>query len=120
MPTAKPQDHRPKKADGFPFKVGTKTYKLPAMTEKAANAVPGDVTMDAVLEPDDATAQLRLALASLNAVGVSPAAMTALRTLPTGEMLEVVLSWLGEQGGSSSSSGTTEEPSSTTSEAGSE
>lgn len=114
MPTKAPQDHKTKKDEGFAFKVGTKTYRLPQMTEKAANAVPGEVTMDAILAPEDNTAQLRLALASLKAANVSPAAMAGLRSLPTGEMLEVVLSWLGEQEGSLDSSETTEEPSSTT------
>lgn len=112
-----PQDRKPKKADGFSFTANGRTYKLPNLTEKAADSIPAGLTMDAVMEPEDETVQLRLALATLQAAGPSDAAMKALRSLGTTTMLEVVGAWMGELGGSSPSSESTEEPLSTTSEA---
>lgn len=95
-----PQDR--KTTDGsHKFTVKGKTYTLPAITEKTAQLVPGGATFDAIVDPDDTTAQLRLAFATLTAVKPSEAAMTALRSLPTMEMLEVVGAWMGGSSGSS-------------------
>jgi hypothetical protein len=116
MPQKTPQD-RKAKDEGYSFTVAGKKYRLPPVSEEAASSIPGGVTMDAVLNPDDNTAQLRLALATLEAVKPTPAAMKALRSLGTTEMLTVVGEWMGESGGSSESSENTEEPSSTTSAA---
>lgn len=115
-----PQDRKTKSDEHFTFTVAGKKHKLPFITEAAANLIPGGVTMDAVLEPDNETVQLRLALVTLQAVKPAPAALTALRSLGTPEMLEVVGAWMGESGRSSGSSETTVEPSSTTSGPGSE
>jgi hypothetical protein len=114
MPQKTPQDRKSKDA-GHAFTVAGKTYRLPPVSEEAASSIPGGVTMDAIMSPEDNTAQLRLALATLEAVKPTPAAMTALRSLGTTEMLTVVGEWMGESGGSSESSETTGEPSSTTS-----
>lgn len=102
MPTKAPQDHKAK-GDEFTFTVGSKAYKLPALSETAADSIPGDVTYAAVMEPDNNMAQLRLAFASLEAAKPTAAAMTALKSLPTTQMLEVVGEWMGKAGGSSPS-----------------
>lgn len=99
MPETTPQDH--KKPDVFAFTVKGKKYVLPKITEATANKVPGGVTVDAVMYPDDGTVQMRLALFMLSAVDAKPEAMTALRSLPTDEMLEVVGNWMGESSDSS-------------------
>lgn len=100
MPTKAPQDHKAKD-EGYSFTVGAKTYKLPNLSETAADAIPGEVTYAAVMEPDNDMAQLRLAFASLEAAKPSEAAMKALKSLPTTRMLEVVGEWMGKAGGSS-------------------
>lgn len=101
MPTT-PQDHKPKKGTGYKFTVEGKTYTLPMLTEEASTSVPGGVTMDLMMDPDNPQAQLAMAFASLKACNPSPAALAALRSLPTVEMLEVVGAWMGESSGSSS------------------
>lgn len=103
MPTKAPQDHKAKADEAFAFTVGTKTYKLPALSENAADNIPGEITYDAVMEPDNDAAQLRLAFASLEAAKPTEAAMKALKTLPTTQMLTVVGEWMGKAGGSSES-----------------
>lgn len=95
-----PQDHKPK-AGGHKFTVGGKSYTLPALSESAASAIPGAITYAAIMEPDNDMAQMRLAFATLEAVKPSDAAMKALKSLPTTEMLEVVGAWMGESSGSS-------------------
>lgn len=117
MPTKQPQDRKAKAQDGFAFTVAGRQFKLPLISERAAAKVPGGITMDAVLEPDDDTIQMRLGLAMLQAVEPTPAAMKALRSLDTEKMLTVISEWMGKSGGSSDSSESTGEPSSTTSEA---
>lgn len=109
-----PQDHKPKAEKGFAFQVGDKTYHLPRVTDEAGMNVPGGVTRAAVMYPDDAMAQMRLAFHMLETVGASEKVMAALDSLSTPEMLEVIGGWMGESQGSSQSSETTEEPSSTT------
>lgn len=102
MPTPKtPQDHKPKADEAFPFTVGTKTYKLPPLSETAAASIPGEITYAAVMEPENNMAQLRLAFASLEAAKPTDAALAALKSLPTTQMLEVVGEWMGKDGGSS-------------------
>lgn len=102
MPAKTPQDHKAKD-EAFTFTVGTKTFKLPPLSETAADSIPGDITYAAVMEPDNNMAQLRLAFASLEAAKPTEAAMTALRSLSTTRMLEVVGEWMGKAGGSSES-----------------
>ena len=102
MPTKAPQDHKAKD-EAFSFVAAGKTYKLPNLSESAAEGIPGEVTYAAVMEPDNHMAQLRLAFATLEAVKPSAAAMKALKSLPTPEMLEVVGEWMGKAGGSSES-----------------
>lgn len=99
MPEITPQDH--KKSDVFAFTVKGKKHVLPKITEATASKVPGGVTVDAVMYPDDGTVQMRLALFMLSAVDAKPEAMKALRSLPTDEMLEVVTNWMGESSASS-------------------
>jgi hypothetical protein len=100
MPARTPQDHKAKD-EGYSFTVGTKTFKLPNLSETAADSIPGEVTYAAVMEPDNDMAQLRLAFASLEAAKPSEAALKALKSLPTTRMLEVVGEWMGKAGGSS-------------------
>lgn len=100
MPQTTPQDHKTKDA-GHKFTVGGKTYTLPAVGEDAASSIPGKITYAAVMTPDDDMAQMRLALATLEAVKPSKAAMDALQSLPTKEMLEVIGAWMGGSSGSS-------------------
>ena len=96
-----PQDRKPKADAGHPFTVKGKSYRLPPLSETGAMSVPGEVTFAAVMNPGDEFAQMRLAIANLEAAKPTPAAMAALKSLPTGEMLKVVMEWLGEQQGSS-------------------
>jgi len=105
-----PADRKPKADAPFTFKAPgedkngkpiTKTYALPKVTEEMAAKVPGGVTFDAIMQPDDQMAQLRLSLAQLNVCGAKPEVVAALRSLPTDEMMEVIGEWLGESSGSS-------------------
>lgn len=101
MPEAKTPQDRKAKATPFKFTVDGKSYTLPNVDEEVAQKVPGGITMDAVMKPDDAMAQMRLGFATLEATNPTPAAMAALRSLPTERMLEVFGRWLGESSGSS-------------------
>lgn len=103
---ATPQDRKPKAtavkpAPGYQFEVDGKSFTLPPITEKNAASVPGGVTMDLMLDPDDGQAQMSLAFHLLKAVEPTPAALAALRSLPTEEMMEHVGNWMGESSGSS-------------------
>jgi hypothetical protein len=96
-----PQDRKPK-GGGHQFTVKGKTYTLPPIGEDAASAIPGEITYDAVMQPGNDFVQMRLALATLEAVvGADSKALAALKTLPTKDMLEVVGAWMGESSGSS-------------------
>lgn len=99
MPATTPQDRKPK-AGGHKFTVQGKTYTLPAISEESASAIPGEITYAAIMRPEDEMAQMRLGLATLEAAKPSEAALTALKSLPTGEMLEVIGAWMGESSGS--------------------
>lgn len=96
-----PQDRKAKADGSHRFTAAGKSYTLPPISEEAGTAIPGGVTYDAIMKPDDAFAQLRLALATLEAAKPTKAAMDALRALPTDKMLEVIGEWMG---GSSASS----------------
>lgn len=99
---AQPQDHKTKPDTAFAFKgADGKTYRLPRVTEKAAQALPGGVMFDAVMDPDNDMAQMRLGLSMLTAAGPTPAALAALKALPVDQMLQVVGDWMGESQGSS-------------------
>ena len=95
MPAKTPQD-RKTADDLYRFTVKGKSYTLPS-AEAAAPKVDGGVSMDAILNPDDDMAQLRLGLAMLNASGVEPEALAALRSLPTDEMLTAVGEWMAHK-----------------------
>lgn len=97
----KPQDRKPKADAAFTFKVGGKTYRLPEATEEAALSVPGNISMDAVMYPGDEAKQAALGFHLLAASNPDPKAMAALRSLPTGEMIQVVGDWMGGSSGSS-------------------
>lgn len=101
MPETKTPQDRKSKAGPFKFTVDGKSYSLPAVDEEVAQKIPGGITMDAIMKPDDAFAQMRLGFATLEATGPTPAAMEALRSLPTERMLEVFGRWMGESSGSS-------------------
>ena len=96
-----PGDRKPKAEAGHRFTVKGKTYTLPPISENAAESLPGEITYAVIMEPDNEMAQLRLAFASLEAAKPSEAALKALKSLPTSEMIEVVGEWMG---GSSASS----------------
>lgn len=101
MPT-KPQDHKPKANAAFSFKgQDGKSYTLPKVSEDVASGIPGEITYAAVMEPNNGMAQMRLALATLEACKPTPAAMKALKAFPTAAMLEIVGEWMGESSGSS-------------------
>lgn len=100
MPEKTPQDRKPKDA-GYRFTVAGKTHTLPSVGEDSLSSIPGSITYDAVMRPEDQMAQMRLALATLEAAKPSKAAMEALRSLPTDQMLEHVGAWMGESSGSS-------------------
>ena len=95
MPTKTPQDHK-SPSDLFTFTVKGKSFTLPS-AEDSAGKVDGGISMDAILDPDDDMAQLRLGLAMLKASGADADAMTALRSLPTEEMLQTVGGWMNHK-----------------------
>lgn len=99
MPAKTPADHKAKDAP-FTFTVKGKSYTLPNPHEHA-DQVPGGITMDAIMRPDDEMTQLRLGFAMLEAAKPDAKAIEALRSLPTSEMLEVFGRWMGESSGSS-------------------
>ena len=100
MPEKTPQDRQSKNA-GYAFTAKGKKYTLPHVGEDAASNIPGEITYAAVMEPDNDMVQMRLAFATLEAAKPTPAALAALKSLPTKEMLEVVGAWMGESSGSS-------------------
>lgn len=104
----KPDDHKAKN-DAFAFTATTlnkkgepveKTFTLPPFTD-GVEQVPAWISQDAILSPEDETAQVRLAMAVLAASEVDGDARAALRTMTTGRMLEVLGEWMGESQGSS-------------------
>lgn len=95
-----PQD-RKTKVTSFKFIVDGKAYTLPAVDEETAQKVPGGIVADAVMRPDDTTAQMALGFAMVEACGLSAEARGALRSLPLQRMLEVMERWMGESSGSS-------------------
>lgn len=99
MPTT-PQDHKQKDAP-FTFTAGGKPHKLPRVSEDAAVGIPGEITYNVIMNPEDEMAQMRLAFATLEACKPEPSALKALKSLSTKEMLEVLGEWMG---GSSASS----------------
>lgn len=104
MPQTTPQDRKPKAkeaAGSHTFTVAGKTYTLPPVTEEAATSVPGEITHAAIMAPNDGATQARLAFATLDACKPSEKAKAALLSLPTGEMMEVLMTWMGEPSGSS-------------------
>jgi hypothetical protein len=101
MPQATPQDHKAPADGSYSFTVDGKTYKLPAVDEKAAADIPGEISYDAIMSPESQTAQIRLAFATLNACNPDPKVLAALKSLSTKDMLEHLGAWMGEAGGSS-------------------
>ena len=71
------------------------------MTEDAALKVPGEFTYAAVMDPDNEMYQMRLGFASIEAMEPPAAAMAALKSLSTKDMLKVIGDYLGESSGSS-------------------
>jgi hypothetical protein len=100
MSQTTPQDRKAKDG-GHKFTVKGKSYTLPALGEDAASTIPGEITYAAIMEPTNDMVQMRLAFATLEAAKPTPAALAALKSLPTKEMLEVVGAWMGESSGSS-------------------
>lgn len=87
-----PQDHKAK--DGlFTFTHKGKKHELPPVAD-AAPKVSGGITMDAIMQPDDEMAQLRLGLAMLQASDVPDETMSALRSMSTPDMLETLGAWM--------------------------
>lgn len=89
----KPEDHKPK-ARKFSFtSEGGKRFTLP-LASAGAEQIPGKVTRDAVMNPDDEAAQLRLGFAMLEACGASQDALDAVYEKPTPAMLELLGAWM--------------------------
>lgn len=106
-PPRTPQDRQPKDdgSGSYRFTVVersaqgksiTRTFTLPDVDEETALNIPGRFTYDAIMNPDDDTAQLRLAFATLEATDVDPAAVAALKSLTTKDMLEHLGAWMGK------------------------
>ena len=99
MPAAKtPQDHKPKAGspeDGVRFTVNGVTYTLPPVGEEDAQALPGSLTMDIVERPEDPQVQASYAFALLRLM-VKDDVVDALRSLPTGNMMEILGDWMSE------------------------
>lgn len=100
MPETTPQD-RKVKDEGFTFTVKGKKYRLPEIPEGAADAVPFSITQDALMYPDDNGKQMGLGFHLLTLSKPDEKALAALRSLPTGEAVEIIGAWVGEASGSS-------------------
>lgn len=100
MPQKVPQDHK-KPGEGFTFTVKGKKYALPQIPEGAAGAVPFAFTQDALMYPDDPGKQLALGFHLLAQSKPDEKALTALRSLPTEEAVEILGEWMGESASSS-------------------
>lgn len=88
-----PEDHKPKpKKFTFTGDDGKK-HTLPFASEGAEN-IPGKLTRDAIMDPDDDAAQLRLGFAMLEACGAPQEAIDAVYAKPTTGMLEVLGAWM--------------------------
>lgn len=102
--TKTPADRKPKTGtpeDGYRFTIGTQTYVLPPVGDRAEE-LPASLTMDAVENPEDMQAQARIGFALLRLIA-PPDALAALRSLSTAEMMKIVGEWMseGESDGSS-------------------
>lgn len=99
MPATKtPQDRKPKAGtpqDGIRFTVDGVTYTLPPVTEDDAQALPGSLTMDIVEQPEDPQTQAKYAFALLRLM-VEEDVIAALRSLPTGKMMDILGDWMSE------------------------
>lgn len=101
---ATPQDRKPKADAPFTFKASvpgkdgkpiTKSFPLPQISESDAMTIPGEITYNAIMQPNDEMAQMRLAFATLEACKPTEAALAALKSLPTDKMLETLGDWMG-------------------------
>ena len=102
--TKTPADRQPKTGstdDGHRFTIGSKTYTLPPVGDRAEE-LPASLTMDAVENPDDMQAQARIGFALLRLVADNDT-LDALRSLSTADMMKIVGEWMaeGESEGSS-------------------
>lgn len=89
-----PEDHKPAKDAPFRFKVGTKSYTLPPITNGQVKMTGRDFR-DAVM--DGELGQMAYTFKMLEAAGPSDAALDALYSLPQAEMMDVVAAW-GQHG----------------------
>lgn len=102
MSTPTPKDHASKgtkftvTVDGKP-----KTFTLPPINEETAGKIPGEIVYNAVMNPSDDMAQMRLTMANLEASGVTPQVKDALLSLPFADVMRVLGEWMGESAGSS-------------------
>ena len=78
-----------------------KKYRLPKLDEVAMLEVPGGISADALMYPDDLSKQLALGLHLLALSSPSEKSAAALRALPTRQMLAVLQGWMGKFSGSS-------------------
>lgn len=89
----KPEDHKPK-AKKFSFtNENGKRFTLP-LASAGAEKIPGRVTRDAVMNPDDEAAQLRLGFAMLEESGASQEAVDAVYEKSTPAMLDLLGAWM--------------------------
>lgn len=102
-----PQDHLPKKtrtlADGagltpFQFEHDGTIYELPVADGEAAGQLAGQMVRDAVMNPDDEAAQLRLAIATVEASVNNPTTLKALYSKPWGEVGAILSRWMQASG----------------------
>lgn len=115
MPTTprQPQDRKPKAAKAGPFtfdadvevpatktqpaKTVRKTFTLPPPSQ-GSKRVKGRILRDAAMS-DDASVQMRLNLAILEASGATAEALDALYDLDAEAMSQVILDWLMSESG---------------------
>lgn len=88
-----PQDRKPKVTKYSFTDVDGKRHTLPLASESAVK-IPGKMTRDVIMDPDDEQAQLRLGFAMLEASGVAQETLDALYAKPTPDMLEVMGEWM--------------------------
>lgn len=98
-----PTDRQAKSTGGFTFTgVDGEEYVLPYVSEGVAGNIPGEISYAAVMDPTNGMNQMRLVFATLEASEPPPAAMAALKALPTDQMMATARRWMGESRGSSS------------------
>ena len=91
--TKVPQDHKSKAPSRYSFTGADGVERELPLASEGAELVPGRITRDVVMNPNDQEAQIRLAFALLDACGTDDETREAFYDLPTGEMVTHLRNW---------------------------